>query len=157
MAGTKILYATKLDANDATAKEELGVERKQGGKTYKYVQVIDLAVADGDVVEYASATLSYIVSKDRAGGTSIGRVVVGVAVGTITANYYGWILTRGIHSNMKTDGGVTAAQGLIPHATADGQADSVVAGTNDAQVFAHALADDDASSPSRVVAMVHAL
>ena len=157
MAGTKILYATKLDANDATAKEELGAERKQAGKTYKYVQNVDIALADGDVVEYASATLSYIVSKDRAGGTSVGRVVAGVAIATLSVGYYGWILTRGIHSNMKTDGGVSATQGLIPHATADGQADSVVAGTNDAQVFAHALADDDASTPSRVVAMVHAL
>lgn len=153
---TKQLPATKLTANDAAAKEELGRLRFEGGKVYRYVLAEDANIADGDVVEY-SDTSGYEVTNDRAGGSSIGRVVAGVAIGTITDAQYGWILVEGLHTNMKTDGGVSAGEGLIPHATADGQADSVVAGTNDAQVFGHALAADDASSPSRVVAMVHCL
>lgn len=85
---SKQLPATKITANDATAKEELGRIRWEGAKAYKYVLVEDQALANGDVVEF-SDTSGYEVSSDRSGGASIGRAVAGVAIGTITDAQYG--------------------------------------------------------------------
>lgn len=157
----KQLPATKLTANDATASEELGRIRWEGAKAYKYVLIEDAAVANGDVVEFAD-TSGYEVTKDRSGGASIGRVVAGVAIGTITDAYYGWIQVSGRHIAVKTDGGVTAGQNLVPHASVDGQADSEANGSTvtitSGQVFARALATDSGTtSVGTVVAMINCL
>jgi len=112
-------------------------------KVYQYVQVVDAAVADGDALEVANATNPYIVSNDRSGGSSIAGVPAGVAVGTIAANSYGWILVRGYKANAKTDGSVAAGQAVI-RASADGvldSADSISAG----KTFGTALANDTTS------------
>jgi len=157
---SKQLPATKLTANDATAKEELGRLRFEGAKVYKYVRAEDAALAIGQVVEY-SDTSGYEVTNDRAGGASIGRVVAGVAIGAITDAYYGWIQVHGRNVDVITDGSVTAGQALVPHATADGQADSVESGSTavntEAQVFGYALAADGATTTSRVVAEIRCL
>ncbi len=85
----KQLPATKLTANDSSAKEELGrVRWESNGKAYRYVLVEDADLAVGEVVEY-SDTSGYEVTNDRSGGSSIGRVVAGVAIGTITDGQYG--------------------------------------------------------------------
>ena len=147
-------FASALAADDATASDVPGTLRVEGTKVYMYVLAEDAAIADGDVVEFSDAT-GYEVTNDRAGGSSLGRNVAGVGIGAITDGQYGWIQIRGLHTNVKTDGGVSAGEFLIPHATADGQADSGVAGTNDYQKFATALADDDASTPSRVTAYIN--
>lgn len=158
---SKQLPATKLTANDATASEELGRIRWEGGKAYRYILVEDAALANGDVVEF-SDTSGYEVTNDRAGGASIGRVVAGVAIGTITDAQYGWIQVSGRHTAVKTDGGVTAGQNLVPHTNKDGRADSEAAGSTvtvtSGQVFARALANDDGTtSAGTVVAMINCL
>lgn len=145
----KQLPATKLTANDATAKEELGRVRWEGGKAYRYVLVEDANLGVGDVVEYSDTT-GYEVTNDRSGGGSIGRVVAGVAIGTITDAYYGWIQVSGRNATIKTDGGVSAGDALVPHATVDGRADTgttastVVITTG--QKFAMALENDDGTT-----------
>lgn len=140
-----------LTANDSTAQREAGTVWFDGatGKAYRYVLIEDLAVAVGDVVEY-SDTSGYEVTQDRAGGASIGRVVAGVAIGTITDAYYGWIQVSGRNATVKTDGGVSAGEGLIPHATQNGHADSAVATSTavntEGQIFGYALEADDTSA-----------
>lgn len=142
-----VIYAKPpLDVNDTSPRTQVGtITFDDNGNAYRYVRVVDLDVENGDVVEVAS-TSQFDVTKDRSGGSSVGRVVAGVAVSDITAGNYGWIMVSGIHSAVKTDGGVTGGQFLIPHATSDGVADSGTAGTNDYQAFGFALADDTASN-----------
>ncbi len=150
----KQLPATKLTANDASAKEELGRLRFEKGKVYKYVLVEDANLANGDVVEF-SDTSGYEVTNDRAGGSSIGRVVAGVAIGTITDAQYGWIQVHGVHGAIKTDGGVAKGDVLIPHATGDGRADTAVAASTatntEGQRFADALATDSGTTSAGTV------
>ena len=146
-----VIYAKPpLSVDESTPRTKVGdITFDENGNAYRYVRVVDLDVADGDVVEMAS-TSQFDVTKDRAGGSSVGRVVAGVAIGTITAGNYGWIMVSGIHDAVKTDGGVVKGEALVPHATSDGVADSVDAasGTADTehQTFGYALADDTASN-----------
>lgn len=145
----KQLPATKLTANDSSAKEELGRVRWEGAKAYRYVLVEDMNLVTGDVVEFSDTT-GYEVSKDRAGGSSVGRVVAGVAIGAITDAQYGWIQISGRNASIKTDGGVSAGDVLIPHATVNGQADTAVATSTavntEGQRFGFALETDDGTT-----------
>lgn len=156
----KQLPATKLTDTSSTAQEELGRIRWEGGKAYRYVLVEDADLALGEVVEY-SDTSGYEVTNDRSGGSSIGRVVAGVAIGAITDATYGWIQVHGRHTNVITDGGVSAGDALVPHASADGQADTAESGSTatntEAQVFGYALAADGATTTKRVVAEIRCL
>lgn len=142
--------------NDATALFTPGtiVQDKATSKVYKYILAEDAALAVGDVVEY-SDTSGYEVTKDRAGGASLGRVVAGVALGTITDAYYGWIQVQGLNTYTKTDGSVAVGDALVPHATADGQADTAASGSTvvntEAQVFGYALVADTTSACSAVM------
>ena len=145
----KQLPATKLTANDSTAKEELGRVRWEGGKAYRYILVEDQALASGDSVEFSDTT-GYEVTSDRSGGASIGRVAAGVAIGTITDAYYGWIQVSGRNASIKTDGGVSAGDALVPHASVDGRADTATSASTvvitSGQKFAMALETDDGTT-----------
>jgi len=142
--GIKQLFQTKVTANDSTAKEGLGVLRFEGNKVYQYVRVVDKAVTEGDSVCPAS-TAEGIVTADRVGGSQLAFKTKGVAIGAISSGYYGWILKQGI-GTVQCDGGVVAGDGLVPHATADGHADTVVAASDAAnteyQKFGFALTAD---------------
>lgn len=161
MANKQISYP--ITSNHDTAKLEPGIIYEDGatGKMYKYVLIEDADVANGDVVEF-SDTSGYEVTKDRAAGSSIGRVVAGVAVATVTDGNYGFIQVFGRHPSVKTDGGVAAGDVLVPHATYDGKADTAASGSTvvntEGQRFAFALAADDTSaSTARVVADIRCL
>jgi hypothetical protein len=146
--GIKQLFQSVVTANDATAQEGLGVIRWDGSKAYKYVRVVDKAVTLGDSVCPAS-TADGIVTADRSGGSQLAFKVEGVAIGAITSGYYGWIQCVGL-AVVQCDGGVAAADGLIPHATADGHADTVVAASDAAgteyQTFGFALTADTSTN-----------
>lgn len=146
-------YASHNDATPLFAPGTV-VEDKATGKAYKYILVEDAALAVGDVVEY-SDTSGYEVTKDRAGGASLGRVAAGVALGTITDAYYGWIQVKGLNTYTKTDGSVAVGQAIVPHASSDGVADSVESGSTavntEAQVFGYALVADTTSACSAVM------
>lgn len=152
-----------LTSDSATALVEPGCVwyNEAGDKAYKYVLVEDMAVAKGDVVEY-SDTSGYEVTKDRAGGSSIGRFVAGVAITTITDAQYGWIQVSGIHTSVKTDGAVVKGDKLVPHASVDGRADTEANGSTvtvtSGQVFGAALATDSGTtSAGTVQAMLRCL
>lgn len=150
----KQLPATKITDTSTSAEEELGRIRWENNKAYKYVLIEDADVANGDVVEY-SDTSGYEVTKDRAGGASIGRVVAGVAIGAIADASYGWIQVYGKHTAVKADGGVAAGDPLVPHATYDGKADTATSASTAVitagQTFGYALAADDTSASTAVV------
>ena len=142
--------------NDATPKYAPGtvVREEATGKVFKYILVEDANLAVGDVVEYSDTT-GYEVTKDRAGGSSLGRVAAGVALGTITDGQYGWIQVAGLNTYTKTDGSVAVGDALVPHASADGQADTAASGSTvvntEAQVFGYALVADTTSACSAVM------
>jgi hypothetical protein len=144
--------------NDAAPTATLGgIYNYQGGGSapsglYRYVQIKDLAVADGDVLCPDDAT-GYAATKDRSADL-VSTVVLGVAVGTVTADYYAYILIYGRHANVLTDGSVAAGEALYAHGSTDGAASTrgeTVASTS----FADALETDD--SDNRIAAMVHCM
>ena len=142
--------------NDETALFTPGTvhQDKATSKVYKYVRAEDAALAVGDVVEYSDTT-GYEVTKDRAGGASLGRVAAGVALGTITDAKYGWIQVAGLNTYTKSDCSVAVGDALVPHASADGQADTAESGSTavntEAQVFGYALVADTTSACSAVM------
>lgn len=103
------LYTDPSTFNSSTANGiTLGTIGQWQGKLYRFVQNAnggsDNALADGDVVAWASAT-AYSVSNVlvAGGGSSLtGNPPAGVAVGSVTKNYYGWILIYGLHTNVKS-------------------------------------------------------
>ena len=95
----------------------LGARYDYLGRIFRYIQAAngaaDANLANGDVCEWAATAQggstpgTYLVNNVRAGGSSLGRSCAGVAVGTITKNYYGFILTAGKHTAVKNTGGST--------------------------------------------------
>lgn len=143
----KHINATKLASNSATAIDTPGAYRQAvDGKIYRYVQAVDLAVANGYVVTIADAADDSIVSIDISGGSSIAVKAAGVGIGAITADYYGWVLVKGVHSSVLSDGSVAAGEYVVPHASTNGSIDTAAAGSTVAitahQALGVALADD---------------
>lgn len=117
--------------NDAVAFATLGFRAsalyQEIEAEFVYVKVVDLAVAAGDVLTVAAAANPWTVTKDRAGGSATaGHPVVGVAVGTISAGQFGFILVKGYHPSVKDTGGAVAAgDRLVADPVNDGSALSV--------------------------------
>lgn len=129
----KRIWATKLTANDATPKEELGIVREEYDTTYGYRRFIyvqaaaDTTVALGTALGFSDQKRQ-IVSSDTA-DFSLNQVA-GVGIGTISAGYYGWIQQVGYHGGVKTDGGDDIADGeTLVLSVADGVVDKVALGT----------------------------
>jgi hypothetical protein len=99
--GQAVVFATDLTANDSAAKEELGAIRIEydatyGKKMYMYVRCLSAATAGQSVIGYvASGYSGFGVTVDTTAANVAHKKVWGVAVGTITATYYGWIQVRG--------------------------------------------------------------
>jgi len=146
--GIKQTFPDKIIDSSTTQKNGLGVIRFDGAKEYRYVQIVDKGVTKGDSVCPAS-TAEGIVTADRAGGSQLAFQVRGVAIGAIGTNCYGWIQVKG-NCEIQCDGGVAAADGLVPHATADGHAETVLAASNvegtEYQTFGFALNTDSTSA-----------
>lgn len=138
--------------NDATPKVKVGtvVTDKATGKQFKYVKVVDANVTVGQSLEFAAAD-GCTVTNDRAGGSSLGRMVAGVAVGAITKNQYGFIQVAGLNAYVKTGGSVAAGHVLVPHASTDGIAVTGTTSTAAMQNFGYALAADTTSACGSVV------
>jgi hypothetical protein len=110
--------------------------------TLKYVNIADAVNVTVGMSLEASTEGPGHVTPDRAGGTAITGLVEGIALGSITADYHGFICVgpRGAQVEILTDGSVAAlGEPLVPHATANGQAD-VGSGED---VFAYATEADD--------------
>lgn len=147
-AGIKEYFGDAVTDSSTTAKHGLGVLRFEGANIYRYVQVVDKAVTLGDVV-CAASTADGIVTADRSGGSQVALMARGVAVGSIASASYGWIIKEG-YAVVQCDGSVGAGEGLTPHVSADGHADTVVAASDatgtEYQVFGFATAADAGSS-----------
>ena len=90
-------FNTALTANDATAGEQLGSVRveqdsSKGEKWYMYVQASG-GIIKGQAVIFTGAP--YVVKADTTSAFRGRRPVAGVALGTLTTAYYGWIQIRG--------------------------------------------------------------
>lgn len=145
----KQIASGKVDINVSTAPGQVGeMVTFDGTKVYRLAKVKDLAVAAGNVVEYSSSASASLlaVTKDRAGGTSIGRSVAGVAAGTVTADYYGYVQVDG-EVSVTVPAGVAVAAGnlLVAHATSDGGVNVATTSTNK-NAFAVALSADTATT-----------
>ena len=148
----KTVPARGLTANDSTARGQIGQLFVREGKSYRYFKLKDVNAVVGTVVEYSSSV--GCVTPDRAGGTSIGRVVAGVAVAPVTAGNYGWFQTEGTCSVYVAAKGVVAAGNpLAPHATTDGAVTSTVTYSHTtsttgigATVFAYGMGADTATT-----------
>lgn len=127
----------------------LGAVYAYGRNLYKYVQFLDaVAYEAGDVVEWAD-TAATKVTKDKSGGSSVGRKTAGIALAVMTQNYYGFILVEGYYAAVNTDGGVSAGEFLISD-TVDGDADTMAAG-EEHLVFGMALDNDTAADATATV------
>ena len=133
---TKHLWATKLTDNSSTAKEQLGILRKEWNatdscfKTYRYVQAAsDTTIANGTALGF-TGNLRQVASLDCDDYDE--NSVLGVGIGTITASYYGWVQTGGYHSAVITDAGTDFAAGcnVLLHDSTDGVAEYQAAGSS---------------------------
>lgn len=133
--------------NSTTASIDAGTRWDAGAKSYRYVQVEDAALAANDVVTFSDTTGTEV-TKDRAGGASIGNfAVAGVALATVADGSYGVIQTAGV-ATMKVAAGtaITAGNALVASST-DGCVAAASATTSSVQApFAVALAADTATT-----------
>lgn len=130
------IWATKLTANDSSAKEQLGAMRIEWNSTdscfkkYKYVQAAsDTTVASGTCLGF-SDTLGHVASSDSSVPDAPLDCAAGVGIGAITASYYGWIQVGGYHSAINTNGGHDIVAGVkLFNSSTDGCCDSMAANT----------------------------
>jgi len=127
-------WGTELTANDATAQEQVGsirfeLDSTNGLRGFKYVQAAaDTTVANGTALAY-SDTIGHVATSDISDAAI--NQVLGVGIGAITAEYYGWVQVFGYHSAVATDAGDDFADGdwVILHASTDGTAERTASGT----------------------------
>ncbi len=84
----------------------LGEVREWQGKLYRFVQVVTAACADGAVMcryDAAATPSGKVIGANRTTaltGTPVALLVVGVGIGAITINNYGFIQVSGVHINV---------------------------------------------------------
>ncbi len=86
----------------------------------------DTAIRNGDVCELASTT-AFVVSASRAAGSSLGRVPMGVGVGTIDKGKYGFLLVCGRHTSIPSTTGTINVQREQKTHTVTGEGTNVTA------------------------------
>ena len=108
---------------DSTGQWVKGQFYDYNGSIYRFVKTADAVNAtNGMVAEWASTT-DYVVTVDRAGGSSLGRLPAGVFVASVTAGNYGFLLVFGRHSAVRdAANALTAGIKVVSHATTDGDA-----------------------------------
>jgi len=155
--GLKQLFPDDVDDSSTTQQNGLGIIRFEGNKEYRYVQVVDKALAAGDVACIAS-TADGIVTADVSGGSQVAAMARGVAVSSIGTGSYGWIQTKGV-CTINCDGSVATGSGLVPSASTDGVADVVDATSNvtntEYKVFGFALTQDSGTTNGTATAYIN--
>lgn len=133
----------RTDANHESPVVDAGTRWDDGAKSYRYVQVEDAALAVGDVVEL-SDTSGGEVTKDRAGGSSLGRgAVAGVALAAVDDASYGVVQTGGV-AEVKAASAIAAGTMLAPSAT-DGLVEAATTSSSD-YIFAVSLGTSTATT-----------
>lgn len=150
----KTMWNTALTANDAAAREELGIIREtydatNGYRMWKYIQFDNGA---GNVTSVAGQVL-YSVAASYVGAKVTNDVsdsdinlVAGVGVTAHTDTYYGWMQVLG-YCTVNTDGGNDIAQYDNIIGGGDGTCNRMAQDTASTNtVLGIALADDGAST-----------
>lgn len=133
----------RTDANHSAPVVDAGTRWDKGAASYRYVQVEDADLAAGDVVELADTTGGEV-TKDRAGGASLGRgTVAGVALATVTDANYGVVQVGGV-ALVKAAATIAKGTMLVPSAT-DGLVAAATTSSKD-YVFAVALGNSTATT-----------
>ena len=134
-------------ANDATDLNQVGsVMYGTDGKSYRYVQVEDAALAANDVLEYSNAAGTEI-TKDVSGGSSVGHGFAGVAMGTVTDAYYTWVQVGGLATCKVAANTAVLAGARVKTGTADGCVSTYAATTGSEDYsFGTAIAADTATT-----------
>lgn len=111
--GIKRVFATPLDAMDDAAKEELGTIRREGAKTYKYVQFSGVgaggvvALVAGDIVYY-DIYASHVVHGDVGNAETTKAIAAGQCqaawdgVQAAGSDKFGWVLIKGESATIPT-------------------------------------------------------
>jgi hypothetical protein len=131
----KRIWNTRLDSNSSTALEELGIERTEYDatnklRTFRYVQAAaDTTVRRGTVLGY-SDTKRTVVSSDITDFSQ--NQPAGAGHAAITAGSYGWVMCKGYHEYVHTDGSDTFADGdtITVHGYTDGVAGRIPEGVS---------------------------
>lgn len=134
MAQSPIGHTVFTTANDASAVHTPGelveVVDSMGLKRYQYVQydngTDNAAVAAGDPVGY-EITDHTTVRRDLS--DTVANLIAGVALNAITNQYFGWIQTWGHNAVVNFNNDDDAAVGMTAIWSADGNCDTVAAGT----------------------------
>jgi hypothetical protein len=132
--GMPAVFKTAVTDSSTTPEEPLGairfdLDHATGAcKMYKYVQAAsDTTVAYGTPLAF-SDLYGATVTSDISDASQ--NQPAGVGVGAIAASSYGWIQVHGHHDAIITNGDDDIADGdTIILSSADGQVDSVAAGT----------------------------
>ena len=135
-------------ANDSTDLNQVGsiMDDASNGKQYRYVRVEDADLAANDVVEYSDATGTEV-TKDVAGGSSVGRQFAGVAVNTVKDGNYGWVQIKGLATCKVLKATAVLAGQRVKTGTADGCVAAYAATTGSEDYsFGMALANDTATT-----------
>jgi len=128
----KRVWNTKITANDSTAQEELGAERIEVDATnrqrrFRYVQAAaSVTIRKGTTLSYSDAQRTTVTPTIS---TRVNRPA-GVAIGTLTASYYGWAQCGGYHDYVIGEAGSTYSDGdtITLHAGTNGIAGRVPKG-----------------------------
>lgn len=103
---TPIGFDPSVVNTQTTGSFTLGELREWNGKMYRFVQVVTAACADGTVMCVYDATTpasGKVIGANRTtalAGTPIASIVVGIGIGAITINYFGFIQVSGVHTNV---------------------------------------------------------
>lgn len=161
-----IFLAQNVGTYSSTAKCPLGAKAEVGSQEWTYVRFLDAVTYTTGMVTSRAAATGFSVTNDVSGGSSVGLRFAGAVVNkdqygnTVTAvpaqNDYGWLLTRGYHSAIRTNGDDDIAQDdtLIMVAT-DGVVDSVAKATTTGTLLKVGYAADvDVDASNTVAAYV---
>lgn len=135
-------------ANDSTDLNQVGsiMDDASNGKQYRYVRVEDMNLAANDVVTFSDATGSEV-TKDRAGGSSLGSTFAGVAVNTLTDGNYGWVQIKGLATCKVAANTAIAAGDRVQVSSTDGCVAKYTATTSSVDyTFGMAVAADTATT-----------
>lgn len=136
--------------NDASPLHPLGTLAWDYDSTWKSWRLLRYVQCQGAVAAAAGSvsTLSTsfgVVTVDRDSDQVAADQFGGVFLGTVTADYYGWVCIYGV-ADCTTDAVVNAGESVIPH-TVDKQCDTMAAGEED-HVFAVAMEDATTAAPT---------
>lgn len=166
---SKHLWDTKISSNDSTAREQLGILRKEWCstdscfKTYKYVQASLTAAASNGIclAWYAggagglTSTATLNVATDDI-STTKQNLPAGVCTGTLSDGNYGWIQVGGYHSAVDTDGNDDIVKGDLLHLSAtDGKCYGGTIGVASTYKLLGVAVADDVDASDTVAALLN--